>query len=96
MRRKLRQTQGRRRRSAMPTPLHVDDLPAEGATDNRPPADPEAVDPGAPFEARDPGQTDIEHADEHKGGSVESVPHAEPASAADGFIEPGARDNAGT
>jgi hypothetical protein len=43
------------------------------------------VDSGA---IRSPAQTDIERANEHKGGSVESIPHADAGAGLASFAEP--------
>jgi hypothetical protein len=44
--------------------------------------------PGRSAKTCEPGQTDIERADERKVGSVETVPQADPAAGVAGFIEP--------
>ena len=79
------------------TPVPCCDVrPAEGAADLLAGADAPSVDRGPSFDARDPGQSDIERAIEHIAGSIETALQTEPASAADGFVEPGALDGAGT
>jgi hypothetical protein len=86
MRRKLRH----RRRQTVG--IHIarlrnEGLQTENGLDGPSPRDSQGADPVAPFGVRYPDQTDIEHADEHRIGSVETVPQVATASAADGFSE---------
>ncbi len=57
------------------------------------PERPDAPDRVEPAPRRDPTASDIERADERKGGSLQSPPHPDPAEAVPGFLEPGDRES---
>lgn len=78
-----------------PTPKSRGAVPADpspGMADEAPEA-PDRLEPDPrPRMAPDPAATDMERADERKGGSLQSPPHPDPADAVPGFLEAGDRD----
>lgn len=83
-----------RRGTPMPPADPGPDIPGRGEPPEppEPPERPDAPDRVEAARPPDPTATDIERADERKGGSLQSPPHPDPAEAVPGFLEPRDRD----
>ena len=68
-------------------------VPDTAPTNDEAPEAPDRLEPDPqPRMAPDSAATDMERADERKGGSLQSPPHPDPADAVPGFLEAGDRD----